>query len=56
MTILWKHSAQKRYRGTLSSPAEVQKRTGIYWGYTIRLAKSLEHAIDRYIFFIFEKI
>ncbi|PAV88064.1 hypothetical protein WR25_20313 [Diploscapter pachys] len=41
------NDAQKRYRGTLSSPAEVQKRTGIYWGYTIRLAKSLEHAIDR---------
>uniref|UniRef100_A0A914YKW3 Uncharacterized protein n=1 Tax=Panagrolaimus superbus TaxID=310955 RepID=A0A914YKW3_9BILA len=41
-------TAPKRYFGKLSSPKAVMEDLGIYWGYNVRLAKSLSDAMNNY--------
>uniref|UniRef100_A0AC35GIE5 Phosphatidylserine decarboxylase n=1 Tax=Panagrolaimus sp. PS1159 TaxID=55785 RepID=A0AC35GIE5_9BILA len=38
----------KRYFGSVSSPKAIMKDLGIYWGYSVRLAKSLSEAMNNY--------
>ncbi|VDD86629.1 unnamed protein product [Enterobius vermicularis] len=35
----------KRYRGQISSPSRIRRVAGIYWGYNVRLARSLSDAL-----------
>lgn len=41
-------STTKRYFGAVSSPKAVMDDLGIYWGYNVRIAKSLSEAIQNY--------
>lgn len=38
---------RKRFRGKVVSPKTVRSELGIYWGYTVRLAKSLHDVFSR---------
>lgn len=38
----------KRYHGEITSAQKVMQEAGIYWGYSVRIAKSLSDAINDY--------
>lgn len=37
----------KHLRGQLISPSNIRRKEGIYWGYTIRIAKSLSDIVSK---------
>jgi len=37
----------KRYRGTIISPRIIKEEAGIYWGYNVRIAKSLSDVFSK---------
>lgn len=37
----------KHLRGELISPSAIRKNDGIYWGYTVRIAKSLSDIVSK---------
>lgn len=36
----------KRLRGTLTNPQKIREEAGIYWGYSVRIAKSLTEVVS----------
>lgn len=42
------NSTPKRYFGTVTSPKAIMNDLGIYWGYSVRIAKSLSEVINNY--------